>query len=254
MDFASKYTNDDNEKILIRKINDIIRKSEKTYSVLYSYFLTPAEQALLSKISEFYGCIEFVGGYPEAERRLCRVCTQEYAVDDGAPIAMYSLKATDPNAIISHRDVLGSLTGLGIKRETIGDINAHNGSAQFFCHNTVSSYIELNLKKTSRYNIVLCRSEFSELEKPKKVKERINVSSMRLDGICAECFGLSRTKAAEFIKKGAVSVNWLMCDNTSKEIKSGDKISFHGKGKIEVVEAVGKSKKGRLFVDIFRYI
>lgn len=254
MDFTNKYTNNNEEKILLRKVADLIHRSEKTYSVLYSHFLTPAEQTLLAKIEEFYGVITFVGGYPDAERSLCRVQTEEYATDDGAPYVLYSISATAPNADISHRDVLGSLMGLGIKREMIGDILASGRTAQFFCHSSVADYIETCLTKIARYHIDLKKSSLTEISEPKTESITINISSMRLDCICAECFRLSRTKAAEQIKKGLVSVNWLVCDNTSKELSGGEKISMRGKGKVKFVGITGRSKKGRLFAEVLKYI
>ena len=57
MDFTSKYTDDAQEKLLLRKTADIISRSERTYSVLYSHFLTPAEQLLLGRVDEFMGKI-----------------------------------------------------------------------------------------------------------------------------------------------------------------------------------------------------
>ena len=65
---------------------------------------------------------------------------------------------------------------------------------------------------------------------------------------------LARSLAADFVTKGAVSLNWLVCTDTSKEVKAGDKISMRGKGKAEVVGISGKSRKGRLFVDVKKYI
>lgn len=251
-DFTLKYTSIDEEKILLRKINDIITKSEKTYSAVYSHFLTPAEQTLISSVEEFKGYIDFDGGCENAERRLCRAMENEYCNDDGVPIKLYSVIA--PSADFSHRDILGSLMGLGIKREMVGDIITNDGKAQFFCHNSVSEYIELNLKKVGQYNVEIRQSELSEIPEIKTKDITVNVSSMRLDSIAAECFGLSRTKAAEFIARGAVSLNWLVCTDTSKEIKPGDKISMRGKGKAEISDISGVSRKGRLFINIKRYI
>ncbi len=255
MDFTAKYTDSSEEKIMLRKINDLIHKSEKTYSVTYSHFLTPAEQTLLSKVDKFYGYIQFDGGYEDAERRLCHIQTEEYAVDDGLPIVLLSVTASANDAVISHRDVLGSLMGLGIKREMLGDILASNTrTAQFFCHQSVAEYIEMNLQKIGRYTVKIKQAKLSDLPEPNRKKVSINVSSMRLDSVCGECFGLSRTKAAELIRKGVVSVNWIVIDNISHEIHSGDKIAMKGKGKIEVGEITGTSKKGRLFVEIFKYV
>lgn len=252
-DFTLKYTDNDNEKILLRKINDFIRKSEKNYCTVYSNFLTPAEQSLISEIDEFKGYIDFDGGYENAERRLCRIKANEYCHDDALPIKLYSLIAP-ADAEFSHRDVLGSLMGLGIKREMTGDIIVDGRKAHFFCCNPISEFVELNFKKIGHYPIILKQDMLSEIPVPKTKDININVSSMRIDSIAAECFGISRTKAADFIKRGLVSVNWLVCTNTSKEVKSGDKISMRGKGKVEICGISGKSKKGRLFVDIKKYV
>lgn len=254
MDFSKKYTNRDEEKILLKKINDLISRSEKTYSVLYSHFLTPAELTLLSKIDEFYGIISFEGGYPEAERRMCKVKHDEYAYDEGLPAVLYSIEISDSRAEISHRDVLGSLMGLGIKREMIGDILVNGNKAQFFCHKSVCDYVEMNLQKIGRYRVRVKKGELSDIPKPKTEAVSVNVSSMRLDSLCGECFGLSRTKAAEAIKRGEVSVNWLIIYDTDREVNAGDKISMRGKGKAEVVGVTGMSKKGRIFAEIKKYI
>ena len=84
MDFTDKYTNNSDERIMLRRIADMLRKSEKTYTVLYTGFLTPAQQTLISSVDEFYGKISFYGGYDDAERRICRVCADEYASDEGS--------------------------------------------------------------------------------------------------------------------------------------------------------------------------
>ena len=42
MDFTEKYTNDKDQRLLLRKINDLIQTSRKQYTVTYSSFLDPA--------------------------------------------------------------------------------------------------------------------------------------------------------------------------------------------------------------------
>ncbi len=251
-DFTSKYTDNDEEKILLRKINDLIKKSERTCCVTYSHFLTPAEQTLISSAEEFYGYIGFDGGYENAERRICRISESEYCCDNGLPIEIYSVTAG--SAEFSHRDILGSLMGLGIKRETIGDIIVCKNKTQFLCHSSVAEFIEFNLKKVGRFNIEIKKDSLSEISEIKTEETTINISSMRIDSVAAETFGISRTKAADFIKRGTVSLNWLICTDVSQEVKLGDKISLRGKGKAEIGEVSGTSKKGRLFVKIKKYI
>ena len=232
MDFTEKYTSDKDGRLLLRKINDLVKISEKQFRAVYSVFLDPAQQALVSSVNEFCGYIELTGG------------------DDGAPIVLFTAGATMKDADISHRDVLGALMGLGIKREMIGDILPNGSRPQFFCHSSVAEFVELELKKIGRYSVNVSCSDTAGIYEPEYKTATINISSMRLDSVSAEAFGLSRTKAAEFIRKGLVSVNWLPREDPSFEIKPGDKISMRGKGKIEVCGTTGASKKGRLFVEI----
>lgn len=251
-DFTSKYTDNDEEKILLRRLCDCLLKSEKTYSAVYSHFLTPAEQALAEKVDEFRGVLRFEGGYEDAERRLCRMAKDEYCQDDGVPIRLYKVHA--PQAELSHRHILGSLMGLGIKREMIGDIQASGDMAYFFCHKSVADFVGLNLTKIGRYHVTVCEVDIAALAEPKTENRKINVSSLRLDSVAAECFGLSRTKAAELVKQGVVSVNWLSCTDTARMLKEGDKISLRGKGKARIGAVSGVSKKGRLFLEIQIYM
>ena len=254
MDFTNKYTDSQEEKIMLRKIDDLIRRSERSFTVLYSHFLTPAEQMLIGRVTEFYGIISFDGGYEDAERRMCRVCTAEYEADEGAPLELFRAVSTAPEANWSHRDVLGSLMGLGIKREMIGDIIMLEREAMFFCDRSVSDYVNINLEKIGRYKVKLSKTELSDISQPETVKKSVNISSPRLDCVCAECFGLSRTKAADAIRKGLVSVDWQPCENVSRELRGGEKISLRGKGKVRYLGITGTSKKGISFAEIEKYI
>ncbi len=250
MDFTEKYTSDKDQRLLLRKINDLIQTSRKQYAVVYSAFLDPSQQALIGTVTEFYGQVEFCGGYEHAERRICRIRTDEYNAESDPPIALFTAEATDRNAALSHRDVLGALMGLGIKRELIGDILPNGHSPQFFCLESIADYLSTNLTKIGRCTVHLTRSPTASLTEQPRLQKNVNVSALRLDCVTAEGFGLSRTKAADAIRKGAVSLNWLVCTDPSQEIKAGDRISFRTKGKLEVLSLSGTSKKGRLFLDL----
>lgn len=250
MDFIEKYTADKEQRLLLKKINDLIQTSRKQYAVTYSSFLDPTQQGLILSVTEFYGLVEMVGGYDDAERRLCKVKTDDYNTETPPPLLLLTAEATDKTAVLSHRDVLGALMGLGIKRELIGDILPHGQSAQFFCLSGIADYLLTNLTKIGRYTIGLTVTDTVALV-PQPTKTRtVNVSALRLDCIAAEGFGLSRTKAAEAIRKGTVSLNWVVCTDPSQEIRSGDRISFRGKGKLSVGALSGTSKKGRLFLEL----
>lgn len=236
--------------IILKRIHDMLWQSAKNGEVIYSHFLTPAQQSLILSEKTFRNTVSFEGGYPDAERRIARIAENETCWDNGADIILFHIQSSDKNAELNHRNILGSLMGLGIKREMIGDILSGTNGTQFFCCGSVSEYIRLNLRKIAKYPVTLKQSDFQDIILPKKEIITINISSMRLDCICAECFHISRTKAAAAISQGLVTLNWVVCCENAKEITIGDRIALRGKGKIQIDSIAGTSKKNRIFLNI----
>ena len=86
-------------------------------------------------------------------------------------------------------------------------------------------------------------------------KKEINTveASLRLDAIASAGFGLSRSKMSDAITGGDVRVNWKDITQASYNIKSGDLITFRGKGRLEVGE-IAVTKKERYRVQLTRYL
>jgi RNA-binding protein YlmH len=76
------------------------------------------------------------------------------------------------------------------------------------------------------------------------------VASLRLDAVLCAAFGISRSKAAEIIAAGRVSLDNTPCQQASKELKEGALISAPGLGSAKLLEIGGLSKKGRMFIKI----
>ena len=64
---------------------------------------------------------------------------------------------------------------------------------------------------------------------------------------------MSRTVAAELIKGEKVSLNYLVKNSVSCEVKEGDVLSARGYGKAEIAKIGGQSRKGRTFLEIKRF-
>jgi RNA-binding protein YlmH len=95
----------------------------------------------------------------------------------------------------------------------------------------------------------------TELKVRPPQKKEINTveASLRLDAIASAGFGISRSKMAEAISAGDVRVNWKDISQSSYNVKTGDLISFRGKGRLEVGE-VTVTKKERYRVHLTRFI
>jgi len=249
------------DKLLISKVIDKALKAEREYTVTYTNFLDPRQKALIKKhlIGELDVKSEFNGGYSGAEREVAIFAPEFLSLDDES---FYSdiLKAvsvkTAGDSGLTHRDFLGSLMGLGIKREKIGDIIVNEDTCKIVVLNEIAEYIALNLDKVGKVKVKAEITDISNVSTPNAKFKEINttVASLRLDAITSAGFGISRTKALDYIKGEKVSINWETVSSPAKEVKEGDIISFKGKGRA-VLEKIGsETKKGRITVTLKKYI
>ena len=80
------------------------------------------------------------------------------------------------------------------------------------------------------------------------------VASLRADSVAAAGFGISRSRAASDIESEKLRLNWQPVKNASQPVKEGDVFSMRGRGRVEVVEVRGKTKKGRIGISLRRYL
>ncbi len=248
------------EKMLLAKAKDTVLLCEKQYTVKALGFLTPAEAAVIKAHMQQIGVadirIMFYGGYPDAERCMF-MALPEYTEDDVVSefISVLEICGRDIDSL-NHRDFLGSLLGLGIRREKIGDILCLEDKTLVFAAADIGDYIISNLEKVGRCGVKIRKVTPDEIEVPKRRTEEIRatVAALRLDCIVAAALKTSRSVAAEVIKSKRVSVNWLECENVSLQINPGDTISVRGKGRFRLSEQVNTTKKGRLGVCIEKAI
>ena len=116
---------DTDDKLIVSKAFDTVSIAERQYICKTMGFLNPHQAAVVRReISRKIPSdisVEFYGGYKDAERCLF-ICFPEYLEPDyDSIISVLEITARDIDKM-SHRDYLGSLMGLGIKRENIGDI------------------------------------------------------------------------------------------------------------------------------------
>ena len=83
---------------------------------------------------------------------------------------------------------------------------------------------------------------------------RDTVATPRLDAVLAAGFSTSRSKAADLVSAGRVSVNHRECAKADRTVGEGDVLSCRGLGKCVVKEVLGQSKKGRFMLVLERYI
>ncbi len=238
---------------LIKRGEDLRERCERSCCVTNTAFLTPAEQYALSAwASRAADCRMILRGGVDGAERCAAFFLPFYMEEDDFDESEYirCIRVTAGFGQPGHRDYMGAVLGLGIKREWLGDIMVDGGVAHIFCLNTVAEHLIASLDKVGRYGVKTKEVALSEAPVPKReVKEvTFSVMSLRLDAVAAGMFNLSRTSAAAMIAAGEVSLNYSECLRPDAQLQAGDIISVRGHGKGTLASIGGQSRKGRTFV------
>lgn len=257
-ELLDKTARSEEERLLLSRVWDKREQCRLRSIPAATAFLSPQEQAAATRLLNALGQREgyaFWGGYEGAERQRLLFLPDWMAEPDDSTIA--ALRAVcRSGASLTHRDFLGSLMALGLTREKIGDILVEKGGCQVLLDPSMTDFLLQNWDSAGREKLTVTPLPLSALAVPHAaVKElRDTVSSLRLDNVLAAGFSLSRGRAAEAVEKGAVQVNYTVCQKPDKPVSAGDVITCRGLGKC-VLDAVGSpTKKGRLPVAIRRFI
>lgn len=239
------------------KLVDCAEQALKSGKYKLSGFLTPFEQSMAETIANSLGGlkVEFDGGYIGAERQRAAFCDNNFAGTPAFEIAVIKAEWNGEFARLGHRDVLGAVLSLGVERECVGDIIATKEFARIIVDKKLCDYFVYNLKRIGDAGVETSVDELSNIApKEERIKEiKATVASLRVDSIAAAGFGMSRSKMATEISAEKVKLNWQTVRNASQSIKEGDILSMHGRGRLEVAEIRGQTKKGRIGVLLKRY-
>jgi len=222
-------------------------------------FLTPADAAEIR--TRFAGrqdvTVAAEGGFMDAERVRILFLQPEWGSYAQADILLPVKLNYRTQDSLTHRDVLGALMNLGIKREVVGDIQAAGPPPVLLvCLPEFASYIIENLQKVGRVGV---QAEIAAPEELTPRQDRLEsktliVSSLRLDGVISELWNLSRSKACDLIAAGKVQVNHAECAKPDKQLAEGSLLSVRGFGRARILSIDGKTRKDRLRVSAGIYL
>lgn len=163
------------------------------------------------------------------------------------PFAVFKIRVRS-QANLTHRDYLGALLSVGIKREKTGDIYVEEGGAYLVTDLQIADYVEMNLDSVSREKIRIERIGLEDLKvTPQQCSEKvIYLSSVRADAVMAEIFHLSRAKAQALVAAGCLKIDHEPIVSNAKEVKEGSLLSVKGYGRAYFDAILAETKKGRL--------
>lgn len=235
------------------KIIDKANSCLKNYDVKQTDFLNPFEVENAKSILNSNSDLKYKadGGYDLSERKIVFIYPfyMEYE-DIDETLRFIQIEGNFKFRSISHKDYLGSLLSLGIKREKIGDIIIHENFCQIVVTYDICDFILMNLEKVARNNVTLKEISKNEIiYNPPKYKEtNFTVSSNRIDCVISGLYNISRQESAKLINSEKVQVDYEKITSCSREIKSPSLISVRGKGRANIVSIGDLTKKAKIKV------
>ncbi len=240
--------------LLKRRIFDTADICEKTNRPKFLGFLS-LEQAALAKslLSGLNIHYEFFGGFNGAER-LVLGCFPSWAEEHEFPVTAITASFREADRL-THRDVLGTLMGLGLKRETVGDILVESGRAVIFLLKENAAYVLSQVEKIGGVGVTLKEGFVLPLPSSGELKElSVTVASDRIDCVVAALIGVSRARAVEKLNQSLVSVNSQTAEKATHRVKAGDVISVRRGGRFSVVSLDDRTRKNRIVLKYKKYV
>ncbi len=243
----------DNDTALRHRFEELSDRAETRHCLIFSDFLNLHEQSVLQKMRLPHRFVLF-GGFTAAERKTaCFGTTDETEAYDNAPfillkIAPVQQKFADP---LTHRDFLGSILALGLRREMLGDIILAENCGYVFCMENVAEYIADNLERvrhTTVHSTQVQALPQTLTEEPEP--QSVVVAGERLDALLAAVFRLSRREAQNLIAAERVFADSCICTRPDLILKGNCLVSARGFGRFRYLGIDRATKKGRLRVTV----
>ena len=251
-----KIAQEPEDRLLLARILDKQSQMERRSIPTATGFLSPREQKLAEALLNTAGIragYVFDGGYEGAERRAL-FFLPEWA-DSAEELVFLRAQFHGTESSLSHRDILGSLMGLGVNRERLGDILVGEHSADIVASGSLREFFLREWTQAGRVRLTVEEIGREALRVPEAQVKLIRdtVSSLRLDAVTAAAFSLSRGRAAEMIEAGRVNLEHMPCVKPDRQVTEGSVITARGLGKAKLTEVGGLTKKGRTGITIERY-
>ena len=221
---------DNDENKLKKRFAELSLRAVEQRRTVSSDFLTLDEQSTLAS-AQLFSRVYLYGGYPLAERRAAlfgEKSEEEKSAECDFVWVKISPVAKKFADELTHRDFLGTLMGLGIKRETIGDILTDD-NCTVRCEMTLSPPDSVGALPEER---------------------TVTVPSLRLDAMVAAVYKISRSESQRLFMQKLIFVNGKMTVNSSYIPKEDEIISVRHKGRFVFYGKIGETKKQRLKISV----
>ena len=236
------------DKIKISNLLDKYLLYENKGITSYSNFLDLRELNIWeNRVKKKNISYKIIEKFPDSEKKAVWFGPFE---DGDDSITIFHGKCNDK---IRHQDVLGSLFGIGLNTNTIGDIVVEDNEFYFTNLTKLNNFIFDNLTTIGNLkveleivnNVVFTMEHFSDIE--------IIVNSMRLDIIVSKLANTSRSITLDKIKNHEVFLNYQEVSKPTLVLKENDILSIRKVGKFKIGKVLNTTKKYKMILEIKKY-
>lgn len=246
----------DDDKQLLRRFSELSDRAASRGCWTNTEFLTLAEQDLLLR-AVLDAPAALFGGFDTAERKLALFGSESLCgYEARPPIVCLLIEPAAPKfaETLTHRDYLGALMGLGIRREVLGDIVLQDGAAYLFCLDSIADYIRDGCTQVKRTAVRAAAVDtLPALLTAPPEKTTLVVASERLDALVAAVWSLPRSEAKALVADGHVFLDGRSALDPAAALGGGETVSVRGLGRFRFEGSCAETRKGRLRVEIRKY-
>lgn len=235
---------------LLKLYEKFIVARNKGITVFTNEFYTPDIWNSLENIDISDININSYGIFPSSDRRIIAFNNS----CGNYPIKLLKIECNTKFMNLNHKDYLGAIMSLGIKRNKLGELIVTDNCGFVAVHDDIVDFILNNLLRIKN---LYCKCTIIENNEEVPVlnyeAKNIMIASTRIDCIVASLCNISRSKSGDMVERGKILVNYMEIINKNYLVKEKSKITIRGFGKYEVNKIYGTTKNGRLKLNVFKY-
>ncbi|MGL6064285.1 MAG: YlmH/Sll1252 family protein [Fusobacteriaceae bacterium] len=246
-----------NEEFVIANfLDDIELCLNIEYPIYGKEFYSPSFIAKVEEVKNLFNVeMKFLGLSESSEKKISCIYPKEYNYEDlNFPVVLFEIDGKNKFKTLEHKDFLGTIMSLGIKRELLGDLIVEDSKCYGIALEFIYEMISEKITNIGKIPVKIKRIEEKELPKAKFQDSMEVLSSLRLDAIVSTLINSSRNETSELIESGEVMHNYLVEKKASKIIKEKSVITIRKKGKFIFEKELEKTKKGKIKILIKKYI
>ncbi|WP_035945288.1 RNA-binding protein [Fusobacterium perfoetens] len=245
---------EENKDLIVKLWENIELANNIDYYIETEEFYPPNIWSILEKTNINNVRFLFKGLREDSEKKNIIIIPENFSQDmPEFNLTYFKIDGKNKFRELLHKDFLGTIMSLGIKREILGDLIVKDNIAYGVIYKEKFSFLD-ELEKVSNVPVKIFEIDENEIPKSEFQEIIITIPSVRFDSVVSEIANTSRQKAVTLIEEGLVMLNYNIQRDKSVEVKENDVITIKKVGKFIFSKELGENKKGKVKVLMKKFI